>query len=144
MSRVRQAHRCHARRSDGEPCRGWAVLGADVCRAHGGAAGQVREAAQRRVTEDQARRAMNASIERHAREYREWQARRIATASELLGMPTEDFIGPDGRVIEALLSWCHLQHGRPAGLETAPKPRLDRRFAATRQAQPNTAVETAS
>lgn len=38
--------RCTARRKNGEPCTNWAMLGTNVCRMHGGAAPQVRRAAQ--------------------------------------------------------------------------------------------------
>jgi hypothetical protein len=43
------SHRCTAHRSDKQPCRAWAVWGATVCVSHGGAAPQVRRAAQRRL-----------------------------------------------------------------------------------------------
>jgi hypothetical protein len=49
MARVRPAVRCSANRTNGQPCRGYAIVGGNVCRAHGGAAPQVRDAANRRV-----------------------------------------------------------------------------------------------
>lgn len=50
MARRRQARKCSAKRTDGEPCESFAVTGAHVCRSHGGSAGQVlRKAAQRRL-----------------------------------------------------------------------------------------------
>ena len=42
---------CHARRTNGQPCHNSAILGATVCRVHGGAAKQVREAARQRLEE---------------------------------------------------------------------------------------------
>jgi hypothetical protein len=43
---IRPRQRCTAHRStDGQPCEAWAVHGARVCVAHGGAAWQVRRAA---------------------------------------------------------------------------------------------------
>ena len=48
MARSRPAVRCRARRSDGNPCAGYAIVGGTVCRAHGGGAPQVRAAADRR------------------------------------------------------------------------------------------------
>jgi hypothetical protein len=42
---------CHAKRTDGTPCRAPVVRGAKVCRAHGGAATQVKDAARRRLEE---------------------------------------------------------------------------------------------
>lgn len=41
--------RCRARRSNGQPCRAWAIRGGFVCRKHGGAAPQVRAKAEARV-----------------------------------------------------------------------------------------------
>src|SRR5215472_13729628 len=41
--------RCTAHRTNGEPCRAAALRGANVCYTHGGAAPQVRLAAQRRI-----------------------------------------------------------------------------------------------
>jgi hypothetical protein len=40
---------CTARRTNGEPCRAPVIRGARVCRAHGGLAGHVREAARLRL-----------------------------------------------------------------------------------------------
>jgi hypothetical protein len=41
--------RCHARRTDGQPCGCCAIRGGFVCRAHGGAAPQVRSKANARL-----------------------------------------------------------------------------------------------
>lgn len=46
---MQQETRCTARRKNGEPCRNWAIHGSNVCRMHGGAAPQVRRAAQVRA-----------------------------------------------------------------------------------------------
>lgn len=46
---VRWRIRCTARRTNGQPCRAWAIHGGYVCVAHGGAAPQVKRAAQRRL-----------------------------------------------------------------------------------------------
>ena len=40
---------CTAKRADGKPCRAQAIKGGSVCRTHGGAAPQVREAARARL-----------------------------------------------------------------------------------------------
>lgn len=50
----RQALKCSARRTNGKPCRAWAINGGTVCVAHGGAAKQVKAAAARNVAERQA------------------------------------------------------------------------------------------
>jgi len=48
-ARLRLRVRCTAHRTDGAPCRAWAIRGGRVCAAHGGRAPQVREAARRRL-----------------------------------------------------------------------------------------------
>jgi hypothetical protein len=45
----RQARRCSAHRTNGEPCSGWAIKGGSVCRTHGGAAPQTLQAARMRL-----------------------------------------------------------------------------------------------
>lgn len=42
---------CTAHRSDGQPCRAYAIHGGTVCVAHGGAAPQVKRAAAERLAE---------------------------------------------------------------------------------------------
>lgn len=50
--------KCTARKSNGEPCKNWAVKGATVCRNHGGSAPQVRAAAARRREQEAAQKAV--------------------------------------------------------------------------------------
>ena len=50
--------RCKAHRTDGQPCGNWAIKGGQVCRYHGGSSGHVKAAAQRRLAEQEAARAM--------------------------------------------------------------------------------------
>jgi hypothetical protein len=40
---------CTAKRSNGQPCKAQAIKGGKVCRSHGGAAPQVRDAARQRI-----------------------------------------------------------------------------------------------
>lgn len=47
--RMEAETRCKARRRNGSPCKNYAIKGAAVCRLHGGAAPQVRAAAQVRL-----------------------------------------------------------------------------------------------
>lgn len=47
--------KCAAHRTDGEPCRAWAIKGANVCRVHGGSRKATRAAAARRLEEEKAR-----------------------------------------------------------------------------------------
>ncbi len=49
MASRRLALRCAARRTNGEPCGNFAMVGSRVCHAHGGRAPQVRNAARRRL-----------------------------------------------------------------------------------------------
>jgi hypothetical protein len=44
-----KAIRCTARRTNGEPCKHWAIRGGTVCYTHGGAAPQVKAAAKQRL-----------------------------------------------------------------------------------------------
>jgi len=54
VSTHRPAVRCSARRTTGEPCGAYAMVGGTVCHAHGGAAGQVKRKAAVRVAEAKA------------------------------------------------------------------------------------------
>jgi hypothetical protein len=57
MPRFHWAVRCTARaKRTGRPCRAWAVRGALVCRAHGGAASQVLTSAAKRLEAAKAER----------------------------------------------------------------------------------------
>ena len=128
VARVRQARRCRARRTDGQPCRAWAIVGGTVCRAHGGAARQVRHAAERRALEADLYRAFADACRRWAAEVARWEAERVAVTAELLDVPAE-------QVDTALIVWCQVQHGRPALWETRPTiatVRRDRRLRANR------------
>lgn len=128
VARVRQARRCRARRRDGQPCRAWAMEDGVVCRAHGGAAGQVKAAARKRREVDDLERAFAAAYAKYLRDLRDWQTSRIAVASDLMRIPPEDFIRPDGQVNELMLAFCRGWYGSPDGFENAPTMRIDGRF----------------
>lgn len=121
MARIRQARRCRARRTDGQPCGAYAIVGGTVCRAHGGSALQVRHAAALALAEASARRQFAVVLARHRREWIRWQANRIAVTSLLLGIPWQQVTAMD-------IVFCHVQYGQPALDDTAPKVRRDRRF----------------
>jgi hypothetical protein len=53
---------CSRRKSDGEDCGSWAMRGQRVCRMHGGASPQARQAAARRVAAAKQRRAVGYSL----------------------------------------------------------------------------------
>jgi hypothetical protein len=52
--------RCTARRTNGQPCKRWAVAGGRVCPSHGGGAPQVKAAAERRQAEQRIERELGA------------------------------------------------------------------------------------
>jgi hypothetical protein len=56
MAKTRQAQHCTARKTDGEPCKAWAMRGTKVCRVHGGQAPQVQAAAAERLAVEAANR----------------------------------------------------------------------------------------
>jgi hypothetical protein len=108
LAKVRQARRCRARsKRTGLPCRAWAIVGGEVCRAHGGATFRVHVAAAQRREREAVERAMIRAEQRHAQELVVW-------AAELLGKPPEDVTADD-------LRHC-------AELHTPPPLRLDLRF----------------
>ena len=119
MSRVRQARRCRAHRSDGQPCRAWAISGGFVCRAHGGATTAARMAAERRLDHASVWRAFRAAQQRLADDTAAWQADRILTAASRLGVPAAE-------VTERDIRRCRFLYGVPS----APRPQMrqDRRY----------------
>lgn len=121
MARVRQARRCSARRTNGEPCRAFAIVGGTVCRAHGGTAPQVSHAAHLAEIMRRERRHFDVIYERWRQEYAEWQAGRILVVAELTGIPPE-------RVTPFDIGWCRALYGAPVGEDAAPTMRRDRRF----------------
>ncbi|HMH94171.1 MAG TPA: hypothetical protein VK586_24205 [Streptosporangiaceae bacterium] len=126
MARVRQARRCRARRKNGEHCKAFAIAGGYVCRMHGGASPRALHAAYVRRFEADFNRKFASEYARWQREVRDWQVRRILITAELLGMSPEQVRPGD-------IGYCRAIHDQPAGPETEPKMRPDRRF---RPAQP--------
>lgn len=119
MARVRQARRCRARRTNGQPCRAWAINGGYVCRAHGGATRAAKRAAEWRLVRASVWREYRAEQERLARELARWQASRVVVAASLLGIAAQD-------VTERDIFWCAIWHGIPGG--PRPQRRRDRRY----------------
>ena len=116
MARVRQARRCRARSSrTGLPCKAWAIVGGEVCRAHGGGITRVRVAAAQRRERELVERAVWRAEQRHARELDAWVGERVETTAELLGKPPESVTFED-------LRRCGQLYDPP------PRPRLDLRF----------------
>jgi hypothetical protein len=70
MARKRQARRCRARNRRGLPCGNFSVLGAQVCRMHGGSAPQVRRAARRALADDAAARMLRSNFDGRIAPYR--------------------------------------------------------------------------
>lgn len=119
MARVRPARRCTANRTNGKPCRAWAIVGGDVCWSHGGAAPQVQQAAYMALFEARLRRQFAHEWARLERETLEWQIRRVAFAAAALNIPV-------GRVDESAIWWAYSEAGRKP--EPRPVIRRDRRF----------------
>lgn len=123
MPRVRrQGRRCSARRTDGRPCKAFAIVGGWVCAAHGGSSPKVRRAAQLRVYAAKMNRAVDLAIERHREEFIEWQVVRVLTAARVLDMPPEVVARNP-----ALLGLAHARGAIPS-IDEAPKLRVDRRY----------------
>lgn len=127
MARKRQARRCTARRSDGKPCRGWAVLGCTVCSAHGGNAPRVRANGLLRYWQAKTTAAFDQAWERHRRELLDWQVRRFIAAACILGVEVED-VHPGDLLFLAI-------EGQIPGEDTMPRIRVDRRYGPRTAAQ---------
>ena len=127
MARKRQARRCKARRSDGQPCRAYAITGGVVCAAHGGRAPRVRQEARVRHVRAALRVAFAKADARWRREAEEWQVGRILAVADLLGISPAD-------VTPLLMGWCVIEYGIP-GEETMPQIRVDRRYGPRSRAQ---------
>lgn len=54
--------KCTAHKTDGTPCRAWAIKGANVCRVHGGSLKRVKAAAARRLEEEKQARALRRGL----------------------------------------------------------------------------------
>jgi hypothetical protein len=121
VARMRQARRCRAHRGDGQPCRAWAMMGGFVCRAHGGSASRVRYAAHCRLTEANCLREFEVTYARLLRELAAWHWERVTVTAQLLGIRPADVRPSD-------IGVCRGWFGVPAGPETAPRIRHDRRF----------------
>lgn len=119
MAKQRQARRCRARRTDGEPCGAWAMLAQDVCASHGGKAPRAKQAAYRRHLEARLRAQFEHEWARLGRETREWQIRRVVFAAVTLDIPVE-------QVDDAAVWWAYSSAGRTS--EPRPVMRRDRRF----------------
>lgn len=120
VARKRQARRCTARRTNGEPCKAYAIVGGFVCTAHGGAAPQVRHEARVRHFEATVNAAFDKAYKRWQRECFDWQVGRVLAAAEFFGIPPETVTPGDilaGYVLGAVVSES-----------TMPKIRVDRRY----------------
>jgi hypothetical protein len=90
VARVRQARRCKARRTNGEPCGNYAINGGYVCRMHGGASPNALRAAEWRLDRAAIHREFRAAERRYAEDMLRWQADRILTAAAWLTIPVEE------------------------------------------------------
>ena len=119
MARVRQARRCRAHRTNGEPCKAWAINGGYVCRMHGGATPSALRAAEWRLDRAAIHREFRAAERRYAADMLRWRGDRILTAAAWLAIPVEE-------VTERDIIMAAIMRGSPG----KPKPgmRRDRRY----------------
>lgn len=125
MARVRQALRCHAHRSDGEPCGNYAIVGGTVCRMHGGAAAHVRAAADRRMVDRRFAAMMAAQMHRYTERRRRWLEQAVMVAAEVFEIEPEQVTDYD-------LTLARVAVRLPA----PPEPTIDARYG-PREARPN-------
>lgn len=121
MPRKRPARPCGARRTNGLPCGCFAIVGGAVCRAHGGAAPQVKAAARQRVAMEGLRRGLEVSIRRHQERVRECRQRRAGVVAELYGIPPE-------RVTPLMIAACSVLDDRPDLMYPDPEFKFDNRY----------------
>lgn len=127
MARKRQGRRCKARRSDGQPCRAYAVLGAEVCAVHGGRAPRVRVNGLTRYWKGRVGYGYDMAYARWRKEVTDWQVRRILGAASILGISPADVTPGD-------LLWLVID-GQLPGEATAPRIRVDRRYGPRNRSQ---------
>lgn len=116
-----QAARCSARRSrDGLPCKGWAMYGQRVCRAHGGAAPQNRRRGAERVARMKLDRGFRADWKRYQDQLAEWEEARRRRAARHLGCDPSELTSAQ---LSAAAGWW----ADVPGVDQAPEFRLDGR-----------------
>lgn len=115
MPRVHWAARCRAHSSrTGLPCGAWAVRGARVCVAHGGALRKTRREAAVRLAGIVLDRAFGVAWVKWQRRLVDFQVDRVLTAAQLLDIPVTDVTPVD-------IVWCHVRHGVPPLDDQAPR-----------------------
>lgn len=85
---------CTAHRSNGQPCKGQAITGANVCRVHGGWAPQVRAKARQRILElacGPAVATLAHAVQRKRNTKEPPTAQEISAAKELIRMAGLDY-----------------------------------------------------
>ena len=127
MARKRQARRCKARRTDGRSCNAYAILGGEVCAAHGGSAPAVRASALFRYWQARTGYAYDQAYARWRREAEDWQARRFIAAAGILGVSIED-VTPGDLLYLAI-------EGQIPGEAAMPQIRVDARYGPRKPSQ---------
>lgn len=127
MARKRQARRCKARRTDGQPCKAFAILGGEVCATHGGSSWRVKVNALVRYWEPIVGGAYDRAYKGWRREVTEWRVRRLLGAASILGTSPAE-------VTEGDLLWLAID-GQIPSEDTLPKIRVDHRYGPRRASQ---------
>jgi hypothetical protein len=76
--------RCHAHRTDGNPCANYAIRGGRVCRKHGGASPNARKVAHTRLVLADLHRASDRERANLAARLTTWQTNRVMFAAAVL------------------------------------------------------------
>jgi|SRR5690606_17209475 len=118
---------CSARRTNGQPCRAWAVTGGKVCVTHGGAARQVRFAGKVEFVEQDYRRQFDASVEMWRNRLVKWWARRVVFLAEVTGEDSAKLAAKVADPVERRFLWALLPDGVrwPAGLRAEDEPQFE-------------------
>jgi hypothetical protein len=130
-----RAVRCRARaKSTGQPCGCYAIVGASVCRVHGGGSQRVRRAANLRLLQEWAVRSSEAQTAAHRRRLVAWHADRIIATAEVLGLDVATLLRDPVKAQWKCSDAHRLRPDLVPSILDEPKFRLDLRYRAPKAA----------